>query len=264
MAKESRVSDEAWRAVRLRWERGEASIQQVANSIGVSKALVMKRKASEGWQLGVGVAAAAWKRTPEAQALFTESVDARVARAGSVTGHQAEIRAPAIASAGDAMPTPTPDSWAFKIAEPPADLTPMMRRDWVRRECEILAQKTGSRHELELRSLQNAFATEMAKGDAKERGPALRLKALTEATEKRHAMQRAGLIEFTKQRMGEFAGMPSTGIVFVVHLVPGMSFDRDPPDPVAGTKLLEVGSYDDALDVISRGDMVEVTTKEIQ
>ena len=263
MAKESRVSDEAWRAARLRWERGEASIQQVADSIGVSKALVMKRKASEGWQLGIGVAAVTNKGPSGERSNFTESAVGSGTRAGMVTGHHGESRVPAVAPAGDTMPTPTPDSWAFKVAEPPADLTPMMRRDWIRRECEILAQRVGARHELELRSLQNAFATEMTKGDAKERGPALRLKALTEAIEKRHAMQRAGLIDFTKQRMGEFAGMPSPGIVFVVHVVPGMRFDRGAPEPVAGTKLVEVGSYADVLDVISRGDVVDLESKEV-
>ncbi|MFL9987646.1 helix-turn-helix domain-containing protein [Paraburkholderia sediminicola] len=268
MAKKILSPDEMNEARRL-YEREGWGYGRIATKFSVSKPTVQGW--AKNWQREYGVAPLpAGKKVEEGKgaagegAKFTGNSVASPSQRGYSYPGATENRTPAAAPAGDAEPTPTPDSWAFKIAEPPADLTPTLRRDWVRRECEILAQKMGSRHELELRTLQNAFATEMTKGDAKERGPALRLKALTEATEKRHAMQRAGLIDFTKQRMGEFAGMPSTGIVFVVHLVPGMSFDRDPPEPVAGTKLVEVGSHDEALDVARHGDVVDVEAKEVQ
>ncbi|WP_321854178.1 hypothetical protein [Paraburkholderia tropica] len=142
-----------------------------------------------------------------------------------MTDHHGEIPGATtgcVADASAATPTASPSVWAHQIAEPPDELPPLLRHNWIRRECEILSQKMGARHENELRSLQNAFAIEVTRGDPKDRGPSLRLKALTEATEKRQAMQRAGLIAYTKQRMGDFAGMPS-GATIIVHHMPGVS-----------------------------------------
>ncbi|MFX1716737.1 hypothetical protein [Paraburkholderia sp. A1RO-5L] len=93
MANESRVSDEDWRAARLRWESGEASVKQVADSIGVSKALVMKRKAAEGWQLRINVPPVPVGGAAQANFKVTESAGVSGRQAPPVTGHPSDTRA---------------------------------------------------------------------------------------------------------------------------------------------------------------------------
>jgi hypothetical protein len=87
VANESRVTDDAWREARRKWECGEASVQKIADSLGVSKALVMKKKAAEGWQLAIGVAPVPVGGAAQANAKVTESAGASQTRTGSVTGH---------------------------------------------------------------------------------------------------------------------------------------------------------------------------------
>lgn len=58
MPKESKVSEAAWRDAQEKWESGSQgfdSIQKVADFLGVSKALVMRKKTADGWVLGGGV-----------------------------------------------------------------------------------------------------------------------------------------------------------------------------------------------------------------
>jgi hypothetical protein len=269
MASESRVSDGAWIDARRMWERGEASVKQVADSLGVSKSLVMKRKAAEGWQLNIGVAPVLVGGAAKPNSKVTENAGERVNRTGSVSGHQAKIAASQPAS----MPSPAPThsahasspskpayaaTGAFQIAEPAKNLAPALRREHIRRECEALATAMNDRHALELRSLQAAFATEMNKGNPNERGAALRIKALTEATAMRHKMQRETLIDFTKLRLGEFDGL-GTGTVIIVHMVPGLQFDGGAP--VAGTRAVQAASIEDAARLMG-ADVIDVDVIE--
>lgn len=93
MAKESRVSDDDWHAARRRWESGEASFKQISDSIDVSKSLVLKRKAAEGWQLRIGVSPVPVGGAAQSNSKVTESAHDPARQAASVTGYKSDTRA---------------------------------------------------------------------------------------------------------------------------------------------------------------------------
>ena len=146
------------------YEREGLGYGRLAQKYGMTKAGIQSLARRGKWQRDPGVLPAQ-KERPKVQgdgdstSKVTGNAVAGETQSGYSYPRAPEKRLPVAPPTCDSEPPPPPpDSWAFKIAEPSADLTPMMRRDWVRRECEILAQKTGSRHELELRSLQNSGA----------------------------------------------------------------------------------------------------------
>jgi hypothetical protein len=266
-----KITEEQWAAARKRYETEPGlGYGTLAQAFDCSKNLVARKAKEQGWQKGIGVLVQVHAKASDGNPKFTESAGASDAQAVHVYAEPTENRVAGAALSASSPPAhsaqPEKSSKAapasagvFQIAEPADDLSPALRREHVRRECEALATAMNGRHALELRGLQNAFATDITKGDPKDRGPALRLKALTESTAMRHKMQREALTDFAKLRLGEFDGI-GTGVMFVVHLVPGLRIGEGEPAPVAGTKLVQVASLEDATRVL-RGDVVDVEAK---
>jgi hypothetical protein len=234
MAKESRVSDEAWRAARLRWERGEASIQQVADSIGVSKALVMKRKASEGWQLGIGRAAMTNKGPSGERSNFTESAVGSGTRVGMVTGHQAEKQpaAPAAPAAQSERQSARPQ---FSNA---AD-----EMEWIEQQVSIREKAILDRHTTELKVLANSIYDAARKTGKAEMGAASRAaNQLSQALERKQKMEREHCAMQTRIELGAHYGAGPRPPVIVVHLHPGEQLTDGPR--VYGRNSTEVTNVD--------------------
>jgi len=212
MAKESRVSDEAWRAARLRWERGEASIQQVADSIGVSKALVMKRKASEGWQLGIGRAAMTNKGPSGERSNFTESAVGSGTRVAMVTGHQAEKQ--------PAAPT-APAAQSEGQSAPPQFSNAADEMEWIEQQVSIREKAILDRHATELKALANSIYDAARKTGKVEMGAASRAaNQLSQALERKQKMEREHCAMQTRIELGAHYGAGPRPAVIVVHQHP--------------------------------------------
>lgn len=236
---QQKVTDEQWAEARKRYETEPGmGLGKIAQVLDCSKSLVA-RKAREGrWQKDVGVPGKVHKgASPSDSKLTQNAVHSATLSPGvhgvtdQTSGQVGDVyRMPALAAPTPAaggpvgmLPTPPHESTAFKIAEPPADLGIIERLDWVRREFNVLEQKMGDRHETERRALQSEFAIEMTKGVRTDRGPSLRLKALTEALAARQEMQKAALEEYRESRLKEYAGVYSSDLVIVAVEVPGFS-----------------------------------------
>jgi hypothetical protein len=237
--------DVDWDAAAKRYRETDIGKGKLSEELGVSKALVVRKLKNVQKNVGVPLAKNAAKLTlPDGvvgNPIFTENAVSSPKQSPGVTGVTDQTsgqvgdvyRMPALAAptpvAGSAVglfPTPSHESAVFKIAEPPADLGIIERLDWVHREFNVLEQRLGDRHETERRALQNDFAVEMTKGVRTDRGPSLRLKALTEALAARQDMQRAALEKYRETRLKEYAGVYSSSLVIVAVLVPGLSFTK--------------------------------------
>lgn len=237
--------DVDWDSAAKRYRETDIGMGKLSEELGVSKALVVRKLKKVQKNVGVPPAKNAAK-TPLPDGvirppIFRENAVARPGQGSAVSGVTDQTsgqvgdiyRAPALLApapaAGGAVglfPTPSHESAVFKIAEPPADMGIIERLDWVRREFNLLEQKMGDRHETERRALQNDFALEMTKGVRTDRGPSLRLKALTEALAARQDMQKAALEEYRETRLREYAGVYSSSLVIVAVPMPGFSFTK--------------------------------------
>lgn len=256
----AKITDEQWHAAREMYENDpNAGYGTIATQVlDCSRSLVAKRAAKERWQKRDGVVPAAKKGAGVSAPKFTENTGASETRSAATHTDGAEssgqigdvYRAPAllapkpaVGGVGNDLATPRHESQAFRIAEPPADLGIIERLDWVRREFNVLEQKMGDRHETERRALQNEFAIELTKGVRTDRGPALRLKALTEALGARQSMQKAALEEYRENRLKEYAGVYSSSLIIVAVPVPCYSL-MEPNNPAAiACRLRDVAGF---------------------
>ncbi|WP_168794462.1 hypothetical protein [Paraburkholderia aromaticivorans] len=192
-----------------------ASVQQVADSIEVSKALVMKRKASEGWQLGIGVAGVTTKGPSGERSYFTESAVGSGTRAGIVTGHQAEKQpaAPAAHAAQSEGRSARPQfpNGADEI-------------EWIEQQVSIREKAILDRHTTELRALTNSIYDAARKTGKVEMGAASRAaNQLSQALERKQKLEREHCAMQTRIELGAHYGAGPRPAVIVVHCMPGVA-----------------------------------------
>lgn len=251
MARESRVSDEDWRAVRLRWENGEVSVKQIADSIEVSKSLVMKRKAAERWQLRIGVPPVPVGGAAQANSKVTEIAGVSGRQAPPVPGHHSDTHASHaesgsvvsgvfVASGVTTNVTPAEPVYADEL-QVPENLDEWEREAWIKAAIVRRQKVINARHLKELQAVRSqlyaAIKQITVKGGA---GIALAAERSINGLLKVQAGEMEAELQRVKLEVSEFVGKPlkPTPARIHVHMQPGVRIGA--PD-VVPAEVINIG-----------------------
>lgn len=213
--KESRISPEDWFAARRSWESdATVSYAQVADSLGVSKALVAKKARSEKWQRGLAASFSSKLDAVHETPKFTENARPSPMQAPMVHGVRAEKESPASQL----------NNGAADIPVMPPGLTLDQQQDWI--EGAVLARQRAlnDSQAREIRAAKSTVYTAI-KTAGKDGGfdAARTARQVVSALAETHKSEMTNEIERVKLALNAFQGGRPRGCQIVVHQRAGVS-----------------------------------------
>jgi hypothetical protein len=224
--KESRVSEEDWKAARRRWESDATySYAQVADSLGVSKPLVGKRSKAEGW-----VKDSVRGDNPAKAGVGSDPKLTQVARdpgvsAPTVDGGQVRFQAPGDAAAAQAS------SEMPAMPERPVFAHAGEEREWIERQVAERQDALVDKFDKEIKALTGKVYEAVRKAGSEGGWDAARsADKLAMTLERTQRMTLANEAMRTRRQLGEFCGVGPRACIIVVHVMPGFSLDGSNDD----------------------------------
>jgi hypothetical protein len=216
---ESRISPEEWFSARRSWESdATVSYAQVADSLGVSKALVAKRARKEKWQRGFAASVSSMPVAVLETPRFTEKPQS------------AHIQAPVVHGVrGDKEPPATLlNNGAADIPVMPEGLSPAERLVFVRDA--IVARQTAM-NQNQAKELRAAKATVYAaiKSAGKDGGydAARTARQVVSALAENHKGEMANEVERVRLDLNQFQCADYKRVIIIVHQRAGCGINRD-------------------------------------